>query len=69
VAGDPYAVLGIAQDASDEEVEQAYRRMISEYHPDRLASAARELRELAEVRAREINAAYETIKQLRRHAG
>ena len=37
-------------------------------HPDKVANAAKELRELAEVRAREINAAYETIKQLRRHS-
>ena len=42
--------------------------MISDYHPDKVANAAKELRELAEVRAREINAAYETIKQLRRHS-
>lgn len=67
-AGDPYTVLGISHEASDDEVEQAYRRMISDYHPDRVANAAKELRELAEVRAREINAAYETIKQLRRHS-
>jgi len=68
VAGDPYATLGITTDANDDEVEQAYRRMISDYHPDKVANAAKELRELAEVRAQEINAAYETIKQLRRHS-
>ncbi len=68
VAGDPYTTLGITSSASDDDVEQAYRRMISDYHPDKVANAAKELRELAEVRAREINAAYETIKQLRRHS-
>ena len=68
VAGDPFATLRITASATDDEVEQAYRRMMSEYHPDRVANAAIELRELAEVRAREINAAYETIKQLRRHS-
>ncbi|KFN42495.1 J domain-containing protein [Arenimonas oryziterrae] len=63
---DPYAVLGLLPSASDEEVEQAFRRHISEYHPDRVANAAREIRDLAETRAREINAAYETIQQQRR---
>jgi DnaJ-domain-containing protein 1 len=64
-AADPYAVLGIARDASDDEVEQAWRRRMQEYHPDRVANAAPELRELAERRAREANAAWETIRRQR----
>ena len=63
---DPYAVLGVSASASDEEVEQAWRRRMQEYHPDRVANAAPELRELAERRAREANAAWETIRR-RRH--
>ena len=62
---DAYAVLGVAQDASDAEVESAYRRLISQYHPDRVANAAPELRRQAESRAREINAAHDRIKTLR----
>ncbi|HMB56087.1 MAG TPA: J domain-containing protein [Arenimonas sp.] len=65
---DHYATLGLLPTASDDEVEQAWRRLISEYHPDRVASAAKEIRELAETRAREINAAYESIQQ-QRHKG
>ncbi len=64
-AGDPYVVLGVSSSASDAEIEQAYRRMISEYHPDRVSNAAKEIRALAEKRAREINGAYEEIKRLR----
>lgn len=63
---DPYALLGVSASASDAEIEQAYRRRMSEYHPDRVANAADEIRALAETRAREINAAYETIQQQRR---
>ena len=63
---DAYATLGVSASASDEEIEQAYRRKMSEYHPDRVANAADEIRALAETRAREINAAYETIQQQRR---
>ena len=64
-ADDPYETLGIASAASDEELEQAYRRRMSEYHPDRVASAAPEIREMADRRAREINQAYDRIKRER----
>lgn len=63
--GDPYAVLGIASSAADDELEQAYRRLMSEYHPDRVANAAAEIREIADRRAREINQAYDHIKRQR----
>ena len=62
---DPYATLGISASASDADVDQAYRRRMSEYHPDRVANSAKEIRDLAELRAREVNGAYETIKRQR----
>ena len=62
----PYRVFGLTSDASDAEIDQAYRRLISQYHPDKVAGAAPELREAAEKRAREINAAYDRIKTLRK---
>jgi DnaJ-domain-containing protein 1 len=62
----PYAVLGLTEDATDGEVDLAYRRLIAQYHPDRLAGAATELQRQAETRAREINAAYDRIKTLRK---
>ena len=55
---DPYAVLGVAADASDAAVEQAYRRLISRHHPDRAGGV--------EARAREINRAYDRIQALRK---
>jgi preprotein translocase subunit Sec63 len=60
-----YRVLGLTQDASDAEVDQAYRRLISQYHPDRVSGAASDLREQAERKARDINAAYDRIKASR----
>lgn len=62
----PYRVLGVEDSASETEVEQAYRRLIAQYHPDRLSGAAPELRAQAEKKAREINAAYDQIKSRRR---
>ena len=63
---DPYRVLGLAEDASDAEIERAWRRLVSQYHPDRMAGAADELRHQAEQRMREINRAYDRIQALRR---
>ena len=63
---DPWRVLGLTEDASDAEVERAWRRLASQYHPDRMAGAADELRRQAEERMREINRAYDRIQALRR---
>ncbi|MCY7312703.1 MAG: DnaJ domain-containing protein [Pseudoxanthomonas sp.] len=62
----PYRVFNLASDASDAEVDQAYRRLISQYHPDKMAGVAPELREQAEKKASQINAAYDRIKALRK---
>ena len=62
----PYRELGLGPEASDAEVDQAYRRLMSQYHPDRVAGAAPELRAQAEERARTINAAYDRIRARRR---
>ena len=62
----PYRVLGLTSDATDVEIDQAYRRLMSQYHPDKLAGAAPELLEQAEKKAREINAAYDRIQKLRK---
>jgi DnaJ like chaperone protein len=59
---DPYAVLGISRDADDRAIKRAYRKLISEHHPDRLGDLPEEMRKRAEARASEINAAYERIK-------
>jgi DnaJ-class molecular chaperone len=62
----PYRVLGVLEDATDAEVEQAYRRLISQYHPDKLVGVAEELKDQAEQKASEINTAYDRIRELRK---
>lgn len=59
---DPYTVLGISRDVDDRAVKRAYRKLISEHHPDRLGDLPETMRKQAESRASEINAAYERIK-------
>jgi DnaJ like chaperone protein len=65
---DAYAALGVTQDATESEIKRAYRKMISENHPDRIAAKGlpESMREIAEERARKINAAYDLIKKARR---
>lgn len=52
-------VLELPADADEAQITAAYRRRISEYHPDRVAMMAEEIRMLASERTVEINAAYE----------
>ena len=59
---DPYAILGVSRSASAAEVKRAYRKLISQHHPDKLGNVPAELKRRAEERAREINAAYERIQ-------
>lgn len=59
---DPYTVLGIARGADERAIKRAYRKLISEHHPDRLGDLPETMRKQAEARASEINAAYERIK-------
>jgi DnaJ-class molecular chaperone len=61
----PYGVLGLTEEANDADVDLAYRRLITQYHPDKLSGVADDLRRQAEVKAREINTAYDRIKTLR----
>ena len=59
---DPYAVLGLARGASDRDIKLAYRRLMSQHHPDKLGDVPDEVKRRSEERAREINAAYERIR-------
>ncbi|MGH8126079.1 MAG: co-chaperone DjlA [Rhodanobacteraceae bacterium] len=62
---DPYAVLGVAREADEHTIKRAYRKLISEYHPDRMGNMPEDLRRRAEQRASEINAAWERIQSER----
>jgi DnaJ like chaperone protein len=62
-----FAALGLSEGASDAEVKRAYRKLVAQYHPDKLVSRGlpEEMMEVARKRVREINAAYERVKQAR----
>ena len=60
-----YKILGVDVNASDEEVKKAYREMAKKNHPDLVSNLGDEVRQAAEKKFQEINAAYETIKKQR----
>ena len=60
-----YKILGVDANATDEEVKKAYREMAKKNHPDLVSNLGEEVREAAEKKFQEINAAYETIKKQR----
>lgn len=64
---DAYAALGVTPDASAAEVKRAYRKLMSQNHPDKLAARGlpESMRPVAEERSREINSAYDLIKSAR----
>ena len=65
---DAYDVLGLNKSASDEEVKKAYRRLMSQNHPDKLVAKGlpEEMMKLAKEKTQQITKAYETIQQARK---
>lgn len=64
---DPYSVLGINRNATDEQVKAAYKEQARKYHPDNYADNP--LSDLAAEKMKEINEAYDTIMNERRDHG
>ena len=64
---DPYLVLGVTPDATDQDLKMAYRRAVAENHPDRLIARGvpEEFVTLATEKLAAINTAWEALKQER----
>lgn len=60
------AVLGVSTDADVDTIREAYRRVIVQYHPDKVAALGPELQRLAAEKTREINVAYQEAMRSRR---
>jgi len=64
---DAYIALGVTPDSEPAQIKRAYRKLISQSHPDKLAARGlpESMRAVAEERSREINSAYSLIKSSR----
>ena len=62
---DPYSVLGVPRNASDEEIKKAYRRLSRKYHPD--ANINNPNKDQAEEKFKEVQQAYEQIMREREY--
>jgi len=64
---DAYSVLNVAADASDADIKKAYRRLLSQHHPDKLVAKGlpEEMMKVAAERTHQIRSAYERIREAR----
>jgi hypothetical protein len=59
---DPYHVLGVSRDATEDELNARYRQLLRANHPDKVAQLDPEIQAFATVRSQRIIEAYETLR-------
>lgn len=64
-----YGVLGVTESASDADIKKAYRKLMSQHHPDKLVAKGLppEMMQLAKEKTQELQAAYDRIKAARKN--
>jgi DnaJ like chaperone protein len=58
----PYEILGIESDSSQDDIKRAYRQLAGKYHPDKVAHLGDEFKVLAEKRFKKIQQAYQELR-------
>lgn len=59
---DPYAILGVSRNATQEEIKKAYYTLVAKYHPDKVNHLGDEFKELAHKKFIQIQKAYQKLK-------
>ena len=62
---DPYKVLGVNRNDSDETIKKAYRELVKKYHPDKYMDS--DLKDLANEKLQQVNEAYDIIVKNRKN--
>ena len=65
---DPYSVLGVSKNATNDEIKEAYHALARKYHPDNYGDD-NPLKELANEKMQEVNTAYDQIQRERAGGG
>jgi DnaJ-domain-containing protein 1 len=60
-AFNPYVVLGVRRNASQDEIKRAHREMMAKYHPDKVSYLGDEFQEMAKAKAVDINRARDEL--------
>ena len=63
---DAYRILGLTPDATDAEVRSAYRKLVVEHHPDKVAHLGDDIKEAATKKLQQITEAKELIDKMRK---
>ncbi|MZG31420.1 MAG: DnaJ domain-containing protein [Nitrospinae bacterium] len=62
----PYHILGLPSDASNDDIKKAYRKLVSEYHPDRVAQEDEDTFQKAHLKFLEVQSAYQELEKIRK---
>lgn len=62
---DCWHILGVNPEVSAEDLQYAYRALITKYHPDKVEALGDEFKEIAKIKTQQINAAFDEAKRLR----
>lgn len=66
IEDDWHNILHVSPNSSTDEIKHAYRKRMSEYHPDKTAQLGIKLQDLAKIESQKINAAYEYAMSLKK---
>jgi hypothetical protein len=64
-ASDPFRILELQPGASQTEIRAAYRRLAARYHPDKVAHLGEEFQNLAEIKFKAVQSAYDALRRQR----